>query len=590
MPGFEDRSSNWPVSSRVARHLPSLPALVCALALIGLPACSGKNDAAPASASSTASRGGSLTATIRSQPTTFNRFAPGASLAPVDVVSRLTQATLVRVNRVTGEPEPWLAEKWTTSADGKTFTLTLRDGVTFSDGHPFSSDDVVFTFRALYDPEVKSSIAAGVLVQNKPLQVSAPDPRTVVVTLPAPFAPGVALLDSVPILPKHLLQASLDAHTFGTAWGVNTPPASMAGLGPFVIGEFVSGQRMTFTRNPRYWRKDASGTQLPYLDSIAMEFVSGGQDAEMLRFQSGAVDVMTIGEVRAEDVASLRRLRDQGSIQLLDVGTSVDPLVVWFNLTPGNNAVKAKPYLQQPEFRQAISYGIDRDAIVKTVYLGAAEPAYGPVSPGNKTWSSASAPTFPHDTAKAKALLAGIGLIDRNNDGMLDDAKGKPVRVAVLVQAQTIRERTMTIVQEQLRQVGIAIDVVGLDPNSMFGRFGAGDYESICHAFQASSFDPAMNLDFWLSGGNGHVWNVGAPAPWEQQLDAIMQQQVAAPALAERQRLLLEAEKIFAAQQPEVYVLAPKVTIALSRRVGGAVPALLEPKVLWNADSLYVKR
>ena len=148
-------------------------------------------------------------------------------------------ATLVRVNRVTGEPEPWLAERWTTSPDGRTITLTLREGVTFSDGAPFTSADVVFTFQALYDPAVGSSLASGVAVQRKPLQVTAPDPRTVVVTLPAPFAPGVALLDNVPILPKHLLQAALDAHTFGTAWGVTTAPASMAGLGPFVIADYT---------------------------------------------------------------------------------------------------------------------------------------------------------------------------------------------------------------------------------------------------------------------------------------------------------------------------------------------------------------
>ena len=146
------------------------------------------------------------------------------------------------------------------------------------------------------------------------------------------------------------------------------------------------------------------------------------------------------------------------------------------------------------------------------------------------------------------------------------------------------------MIQEQLRQVGIAVDVVGLDPNSMFARFGAGDYESIYYAFQASAFDPGLNLDMWLSGGDGHVWNFGAPAPWEKALDAVMQQQVAAGSLAERQRLLLEAERIFAANMPEVNVVAPKVTVAMSRRVGGAVPVLLDPKIIWNADVLYVRQ
>jgi peptide/nickel transport system substrate-binding protein len=264
--------------------------------------------------------------------------------------------------------------------------------------------------------------------------------------------------------------------------------------------------------------------------------------------------------------------------------------MLWFNLTPGNAALKAKPYLGRVEFRQAISYAADRDAMVSTAYLGAGVPVYGPITPGNKTWYSPGTPTTPHDAAKAKSLLAGIGLTDRNGDGMLDDGKGKPVRFSIITQRGTIRERTATILQEQLRQVGIAVDVAGLDPNSLFPRFASGDYEAMLYGFQASALDPAMNLDFWLSGGPGHVWNTGAPEPWEKAMDAIIQQQAAAPTLAERQRLLLEAEKVFAANLPAVYFVAPKVTVSLSRRVGGAVPVLLEPKILLNAESLYVKR
>ena len=533
-------------------------------------------------------RGGSLTASIRSEPATFNRFAPNGNQAAVDAVSRLMHAPLVRVNRVTGEPEPWLAERWTTSADGRTITLTLRDGIKFSDGAPFTAEDVAFTFAAMYDPSTASAIASGVSVHHKPLQVTVTDPRTVVVSLPAPFVAGVALLDSVPIFPKHLLQASLDARAFGRAWGSTTPPASLAGLGPFVLSEYVTGQRITFARNPHYWRKDASGNPLPYLDRLVMQFVPA-QDAEMLRVQAGEVDVMTVAEVRPEDIASLRRLRDQGSIQLLDVGVSVDPSLLWFNLTPGNAAVKAKPYLARAEFRRAVSHAVDRQAIASTVFLGAAEPIYGPITPGNKTWYSPSVPTFPHDPARARTLLATIGLADRNADGMLDDPKGTPVRFSILTQAGHIRERTATMVQEQLRQIGIAVDIVALDPQSIFGRFGAGDYESIYFGFQASGLDPALNLDLWVSGGSAHVWNRGAPEPWEKALDAVMLRQVSAASLAERQQLMVEAQRILAENQPTIYFVAPKVTVAVSRRVGGAVPVLLEPKVLWNAESLFVR-
>lgn len=568
----------------MARHLRKIAA-VCTLLLAA--AC---NTAPPAEkpAASGPARGGSLTATIRSEPNTFNRFAPAGAQAAVDAVTRLTHASLVRLNRATGEYEPWLAEKWTASADGLTITLTLREGVTFSDGVPFTSEDVVFSFRALYDPAVQSNLASGVKVQGKPLKVSAPDPRTVVITLPAPFAPGVALLDNFPIYPKHQLQASLDAHTFADAWGPATKAGTMAGLGPFVAGEYVTGQRLTLTRNPRYWQKDAAGVQLPYLDSIVLEFVTS-QDAEVLRLQAGTVDLMTIADVRPEDIAALRKLRDQGALQLADVGVSVDPSVLWFNLTPGAKGQAAKPYLGRTEFRQAISHAVDRDAIVSTVYLGAAVPVYGPVTPGNRTWYSASAPTYPHDMARAKTLLAGIGLTDRNGDGMLEDAAGRPVQFSIITQGGSIRERVVTMIQEQLRQAGIKVDVVALDPRSLFGRFGQGDYESIYYGFQASSFDPAMNLDFWLSGGSGHVWNQGAPAPWEKTIDDLMQKQAAAPSLAERQRLFAEAQRIFGENLPAIAFVAPKVTVSMSRRTGGAVPVLLDPKILWNPATLFAR-
>jgi peptide/nickel transport system substrate-binding protein len=544
-------------------------------------------------ASTTPIRGGSLTASLRTEPPTFNRYAANAGNVATDVITRLTHATLVRVNRVSREPEPWLAERWTTSPDGRTLTFTLRDGIRFSDGTPFTSADVVFSFRALYDPNVDSVLASAIQVQGKPLDVSAPDARTVVVSLPAPFVPAAALLDSVWIYPRHQLQAALDAHTFQSAWGQTSAPGSMAGLGPFVLSEFLPGQRLTLTRNPNYWRKDASGAALPYLDRVVFEFVKA-QDAEILRLETGTIDVMSQTEVRPADIGALRKLRDQGTLQIAEPGIGLDPNMLWFNLT--NAAAQrdehTKPYLHRVEFRQAISYAVDRDAIASTLYLGAAMPIYGPVTPGNATWYSASAPTYPHDVARAKALLAGLGLVDRNGDGMLEDAAGRPVRFSILAQVGHLRERVAVLLQEQLKHVGIAVDVVPLDVPAIFARFGTGDYETIYHGFLVSAFDPALSLDFWNSSGSQHVWNpeqTSPSTPWERSIDDLMQKQAAAATLVERQRLFAEVQRIFGENLPAICLVAPKVTIAMSRRVGGALPVLLEPKILWQTDTLYAR-
>ena len=180
---------------------------------------------------------------------------------------RLTQAPLVRLNRVTGELEPWLATSWTSSsADGRVWTLKLRPGVVFSDGAPFSAADVQFTFQALYDKQVASPLASSLLIADQPLDVRAIDDTTIVLTMPAPYGPGLRLLDALPILPRHKLEAAFKAGTFRDAWGLSTPPADLAGLGPFVLKTYAPGERMIFARNPHYWRQDEKGAALPRLD------------------------------------------------------------------------------------------------------------------------------------------------------------------------------------------------------------------------------------------------------------------------------------------------------------------------------------
>ena len=529
-------------------------------------------------------RGGEIVASLRSEPGNYNRYFEAT--APADVVSLLTHARLVRVNRVTDDLEAALAESWTRSPDGLTYTLALRREVRFSDGAPFTSADVLFSFEAAYLPE--STIRSGLLVGGKPLQATAVDPHTAVVRFPERFAPGLRLLDILPILPRHKLQAALDEGTIARAWTPSQPVALIAGLGPFVLMEHVSGQRMVFTRNPHYWRREGE-TQLPYVDRLTVEIVPS-QETEALRLESGAIDLLSNADIRPEDHARFKRLSEQGRLRLIDGGIGLDPNVLWFNLTPRRQ--DPKPWLRRKEFRQALSYAADRNAIANTVYLGAAVPVYGPITPRNTTWYSEGTPTYPHDPAKARQLLAAAGLVDRNGDGMLEDSAGAAARFSILVfPSATIRERTVTMLQEQFRRVGVGVDVVGVDMGSMIARWSKGDYEAIFHGWQASATDQAMNLDFWLSSGSSHYWNARQPKPataWEARIDDLMHQYAASADLAERQRLFAEVQRIFGEEQPALYFVAPKVTIATATRVLNPQPAPQIPQLLWSADTLAV--
>ena len=258
-------------------------------------------------------RGGTLVASLRSEPTTYNRYVDQSAAG--ELISLLTQAPLVRVNRTTDTLEPWLAESWSESDDGRAYTLKLRDGVTFSDGSPFSSADVLFSFAALYDPKVNSVLASDTYVAGKPLSVEAPGPAHG--RDPAGIAVGRRLTPDRrrPDPAEDRLQAALDRGAFRDAWGANSPLSDIAGLGPFVLSAHVSGQRLTFSRNPRYWRKDPTGAPLPYLDTLTVLLV-GDQNTEAVRMQSGDLDLMANGEIRPEDYVGFKRLADRVSLRL----------------------------------------------------------------------------------------------------------------------------------------------------------------------------------------------------------------------------------------------------------------------------------
>jgi peptide/nickel transport system substrate-binding protein len=560
---------------------------VIALAAAGLLTACRHDNPVTGGAAGTA-RGGQLVAALRSEPKSYNRFV--SARAAEELLSLLTQATLVRTNRATGALEPRLARDWTISPDGLTWTIRLRDDATFSDGVPFTAADVVFSFQALYDERAATELASSVMVDGRPLAVRGVDDHTVVFELPAVYGPGIALLDSVPILPRHKLEGALAQGTFRDAWNMTTPPADIVGLGPFVVESYAPGQKLVLARNSRFWGRDAEGTPLPYLDRLELRFVSD-QNAEVLRMTAGDIDLMN-GGVRPEDLVALKPLADRHALALVDAGVGVNSSALWINLTPSAKVARDRPWLQKGELRQAISYAIDRRAIVDQVYLGAGEPIWGPVTPGHGEWYVPDLPKTELDRARARTILAGIGLIDRTGDGLVDDAVGRTARFSILTQkGNTAREKTCAIVLEQLRQVGLAVDVVALDIGSILQHYDARDYDAIYFGAETNAPDPARNLDFWLSSGSFHYWNAQQTTPattWEAKIDDLMRQQSATVDQAARRRLFAEAQRILAAELPTLHFAVPKVTIAISSRVTGALPSVLQPPVLWNAETLSI--
>ncbi|HEX5216740.1 MAG TPA: ABC transporter substrate-binding protein [Vicinamibacterales bacterium] len=527
-------------------------------------------------------------ATLRSDLRTFNRLAEAQTAE--EVYARLTHATLLRVNRTTGTLEPRLATGWTSSTDGLSWTFALREGVAFSDGHPFTSADVVFSARAAYDPKVGSSTGDSLLVNGKRMNVTAPDAKTVVVTFPSSYGPGLTLLDSLPIVPEHKLKAALDAGTFREAWNLSTPPGDIVGLGPFVLKEHVPAQRIVFARNPHFWMKDEQGAALPYLDEIEVQIVPD-QNAEAVRLQAGETDISS-GAIRADDVAAFRALADQGKVKIVKAGVEIAPDGLWFNLAKGAAPARNRSWLQSDELRQAISLAVDRQALSNRVFLGAAVPIAGPITPGHGEWLAPGVADPARNPDEARALLRKIGLSDRNGDGLLDDAAGHTARFSVFtIKGSTARERAMSVVQEQLRAIGLQMDVTAMPMGALLEAWGKAQYDAIYFAALADSIDPSRNPEFWLSSGQFHFWNPGQPkpaTPWEAQVDSLMAKIAVESDPAARHKMFADVQRLFHEHQPVVYFVAPEVLLATSARLRGVTASVLPPPILWNAERLSV--
>jgi peptide/nickel transport system substrate-binding protein len=530
--------------------------------------------------------GGVLRVGIRSEPLTWNRLL--ATDAVTHEITEQIHAALVRVNRVTEEVEPELAESWSFSDDGRVLTFRLRPDVVFSDGEPFSADDVAFTFQALHDPKVASPLVETALVDGEPLVPEVVDSRTVRFRLKRRTAVVERIFDSIPMLPRHRLEESLEAGVFVPEYGVGAPVDGIVGLGPFIVERYVPGQRVILRRNPHYWKSDENGDRLPYLDGIVYEIVPDAS-ALMLRFRAGELDVLN--PLSPEDFLSLRE-SGRPDLRLHDLGPGTPTERFWFNLSPKSPLSESKrAWFLDRRFRQAVSLAIDRPAIAKAVYLDLASPAAGPISPANHKWRNEDIVPTVSDVGSAKRLLAEAGF-EWGDEGMLLGPGEERVRFTLLTNADNpYRVKTAAVMQEDLAQLGIEMNLVPLDFASLLGRLTRSfDYEACLLGIKFTDSDPSAELPFWLSRSPFHVWNPSQSrpgTPWEARIDRLMEEQMLVTEHASRKALFDEVQSLVADQLPVIDLVVPHALLGVSARVGNLKPTpLWHP--LWNGEELFL--
>lgn len=535
--------------------------------------------------------GGRLVVAERTEPKTLNP-ATAIDLSSRDVI-RLMNADLIHINCRTGRTEPSLATWWKVSPDGRRYTLELRRGVQFSDGYPFTADDVIFSFEVYLDKRTHAPQRDMLIIGGQPVHVKKIGPYKLEFDLARPYAAAERLFDSVAILPRHLLEKSYESGKLGEAWGLMTPPGRIAGLGAFRFKSYVPGQRLTLERNPYYWKEDRRGNRLPYLSEIDFVFAAN-QDAQAMRFEAGETSVIT--GLSPENFDALETHQQARGYRLYNAGPGLEYDFLFFNLNEaapgtGSEIIRKRAWFRQVKFRQAVSAAVDRAAVVRLVYRGLASPLWSNVTPGNKRWIDTSLPKPPCSLARARSLLESAGF-RWDSKGKLEDRNGAPVQFSIVSSAEDpLRAQTATIVQSDLSRVGMDVHVVPLDFHSVVDRvFRTHDYDACLLGLVSGDTDPNPEENVWLSSGSMHLWHLGERRPefaWEAEMDRLMREQATTLDFQTRKRLYDRVQLLIEQNLPIICIVSPDILVGARTGLGNFQPAVLGDHALWNVDQLF---
>ena len=497
------------------------------------------------------------------------------------------------------ETTPWLAESWKVEPDQKTWTFKLRKGLRWSDGQPLTADDVVFTWETIYDPKIKPVVADAFTLAGKRFEVSKVDDLTIRFVTPTPYAPFLEAAGAgVPILPRHKLAAAVKEGRFESAYGVNSKPEEVIGSGPFRLKQYKPGELVMLERNPNFFEVDSKSQRLPYVDHLMWTTVPdfNAMSLRMLRGESDLQDV-----IRQDEAQRFEEEQQKGKVKLVDLGLQMEPMLLWFNLNTNVNAKTGQPIVplakqklfQNQRFRQAVSYAIDRQSIVKSAYAGRGEPAYGIYSPANKKWYNPNVRSYPYSGEKAKALLAEIGIADRNGDGVLEDESGKKIEFTLNTNSgHPVRQKIAVIIQDDLKRLGFDLSFQPVEFNALVDKINNSyDYDAVLMFFGGDTTDPANMMNVIKSDGFTHFWFPRQTAPateWEARMDKLMIANVTTLDYTERKKAFDEIQAILAEQCAFIPVASSRGYAAVRADLGNVKPTVVgSTRVSWNAEELY---
>ena len=575
-------------------------AIVCAvLLLIPVTACN------PSTLLANPNREPELVDVILSDPKTFNFVISTDETS--GLVGSMILDGLIRQNPITAEFKPALAESWEISDDNLEIIYTLRPNLKWSDGQPLTADDVVFTYNKLYlNPEIPTGMKDILRIGESGAfpEVTKLDERQVKFTVPEPFAPFLGVTGAS-IFPAHVLSKTVEEKDkdgnlkFLSTWSVDTPPEKIPASGAYKIESYATAQRIVFTANPYYWKKQVVGEDVPYIKRVVWEIVES-TDTFLTQFRSGSLNSV---EVKPEYFSLLKREEEKGNFTVYNGGADYQTSYLAFNLNTGKrngkpvvNPIKSR-WFNNLKFRQAVAYAINRGRMVKNIYRGLGVPQNSFVAVQSPFYNE-NIQGYEYNPEKAKQLLKKAGF-KYNQRGQLFDSEGNRVRFKLNTNTgNEIREAMGNQIEQDLEAIGMDINFKTINFNVLIGRMrGSLAWEAIILGFTGGN-EPNSGANVWFPDGNSHVFNIARPAEgkplegrtvsdWEEEIARLFIQ--AAKELDEEKRkaIYAEAQELVAEKVPFIYLVNPYSMSAVRNNIEGVEYSALGG-AFWNLDELKI--
>ena len=436
-----------------------------------------------------------------------------------------------------------------------------------------TSDDVVFWYDEISgDPDFHSSGYYGQFLtmpdgSDAHVDIQKIDDRRFAFHFPRIVAEPL-LQTNMDFGPRHIYEpAKRQGGVEGVKdiFNVSVDPKTIPSMGEWFLVEYTPGQRLVYKRNPDYWRKDANGVSIPYLEEYIVRIIPD-ENTKLLLFRKGELESYTL---RPEDLDGLVGSRNKNYTVFNSEG-ALSAAFWTFNQNPINNAKPQYEWFTKKEFRQAMSCLLNRDRINAQVYRGLAEPKLNIFPEPNPYYNPNITLPYLYNTQRATALLSSIG-IRQDSGGVMRDSAGRQIEFDLIIRSEsTINQDTASIIMDELSKIGIKLNIRVIDFQKMVEQlFDTFDWDSMLMGLSGSNIFPSQGSNVWPSSGNLHLWNPNQQSPataWEARIDYLYNEGKFTIDDAKAQVIWDEFQSILIEQCPMIHLMRSRGFWALNNR------------------------